>query len=213
MRFSVSPHRRNQYYKSRTIHEHLRGVPKLGATKSDRPIDAQQTLAPVTRLHRDAAAEIVCEDNLKYMRRLPDESMRLIVTSPPYNLGKAYEERKSQDIYIEEQAACIARAVRLLHRNGSICWQVGNHIDTGEVFPLDVLLYPLFKNHGLQLRNRIVWTFGHGLHCQKRFSGRHETILWFTKSDDFIFNLDSVRVPSKYPNKKTLQGPKQGQGL
>lgn len=57
----------------------------------------------------------------------------------------------------------------------------------------------------------MVWTFGHGLHCQKRFSGRHETILWFTKSDDYIFNLDPVRVPSKYPNKKHFKGPKKGE--
>jgi adenine-specific DNA-methyltransferase len=95
--------------------------------------------------------------------------------------------------------------------NGSICWQVGNHVDDGEVFPLDVVLYPLFKNHGLQLRNRIVWTFGHGLHCQNRFSGRHETILWFTKSKDYIYNLDPVRVPSKYPEKKHFKGPKKGE--
>ncbi|MXW22790.1 MAG: site-specific DNA-methyltransferase [Candidatus Dadabacteria bacterium] len=144
------------------------------------------------------------------MRRLDDESMTLIVTSPPYNIGKEYEVRKSQDVYIKEQAACIAEATRVLAPNGSICWQVGNYVDGGEIFPLDILLYPIFRNHGLKLRNRIVWTFGHGLHCQKRFSGRHETILWFTKSDDYIFNLDDIRVPSKYPNKKYFKGPKKG---
>jgi adenine-specific DNA-methyltransferase len=166
--------------------------------------------ADLYRLKRDANAEIACENNLRFMRRLPAESMSLIVTSPPYNIGKAYEKRTSQEKYVEDQAACIAEAVRLLAPQGSICWQVGNHIDNGEVFPLDVLLYPLFKNHGLQLRNRIVWTFGHGLHCQKRFSGRHETILWFTKSDDYVFNLDHVRIPSKYPNKKHFKGPNKG---
>lgn len=168
-------------------------------------------LPNVKRLQRDAKADIICGDNLRYMRRLDDESMHLIVTSPPYNIGKEYETRKTQEIYIEEQAACIAEAVRLLHPRGSICWQVGNHVDDGEVFPLDILLYGLFKNHGLKLRNRIVWTFGHGLHCQKRFSGRHETILWFTKSDDYTFNLDPIRVPSKYPNKKHFKGPRKGQ--
>lgn len=166
--------------------------------------------ASVVRLHADAAAKIECEDNLKFMRQLPDESMSLIVTSPPYNIGKEYEERKSQELYIEEQAACIAEAVRLLSSSGSICWQVGNHIADGEVIPLDILLYPLFKNHGLKLRNRIVWTFGHGLHCQKRLSGRHEAILWFTKGDDYTFNLDAIRVPSKYPNKKHFKGPNKG---
>ncbi|WP_252927356.1 DNA methyltransferase [Aliihoeflea sp. 40Bstr573] len=166
--------------------------------------------AKVTRLQRDVNVDIAKMDNLKYMRRLEDESMQLIVTSPPYNIGKAYEKKRSRETYIEEQAACIAEAVRLLHPRGSICWQVGNHVDSGEIFPLDILLYPIFKNHGLFLRNRIVWTFGHGLHCQNRFSGRHETILWFTKSDDYVFNLDPIRVPSKYPNKKHFKGPNKG---
>lgn len=165
----------------------------------------------IKRLQNDVAAKIGCEDNLKFMRRLEDESMKLVITSPPYNIGKEYEKKKSQNLYIEEQAACIAEVVRLLSPDGSICWQVGNHVDDGEVIPLDVLLYPLFKNHGLQLRNRIVWTFGHGLHCQKRLSGRHETILWFTKSDDYTFNLDPIRVPSKYPNKRHFKGPNKGE--
>lgn len=153
----------------------------------------------------------MCSDNLDYMRSHQKESMNLIVTSPPYNIGKAYETRTSLERYIKQQAATIAEAVRLLHPNGSICWQVGNHVDEGEVFPLDLVLYDLFKKHGLKLRNRIVWTFGHGLHCQKRFSGRHETILWFTKSDEYVFNLDPVRVPAKYPNKKHFKGPNRGE--
>lgn len=165
----------------------------------------------VYRLPSDKEVMIACEDNLRFMRNLPEESVSLVVTSPPYNLGKAYEKRTSQDKYIEDQAACIAEAVRLLAPSGSICWQVGNHVDGGEVFPLDILLYPIFKNHGLRLRNRIVWTFGHGLHCQKRFSGRHEAILWFTKSEKYTFNLDPVRIPAKYPHKKHFKGPKKGQ--
>lgn len=155
-------------------------------------------------------ALIECVDNLSFMRKLKNESMHLIATSPPYNIGKEYERKTSNDLYIEQQASTIAEAVRLLHPHGSICWQVGNGINDGEIFPLDILLYPIFKNHGLKLRNRIVWTFGHGLHCQKRLSGRHETILWFTKSDDYTFNLDPIRIPSKYPEKKHFKGPNKG---
>ncbi|WP_354674858.1 DNA-methyltransferase [Cupriavidus alkaliphilus] len=165
----------------------------------------------VVPFKRPVTAQIECKDNLEFMRSLKKESMKLIVTSPPYNIGKSYERRTSNEVYIEQQAAAIAEAARILHPNGSICWQVGNHVDDGEIFPLDILLYPLFKNHGFKLRNRIVWTFGHGLHCQKRFSGRHETILWFTKSDDYTFNLDPVRIPSKYPEKKHFKGPKRGE--
>ncbi|MCZ7912292.1 site-specific DNA-methyltransferase [Agrobacterium leguminum] len=165
----------------------------------------------VCRLQTDSDADISCEDNLRYMRRLPDESMQLIVTSPPYNIGKAYERKRPMDVYVKEQAACIAEAVRLLKPRGSICWQVGNHVDNGEIFPLDIILYDLFKKHDLKLRNRIVWTFGHGLHCQRRFSGRHETILWFTKGDDYTYNLDPIRIPSKYPEKKHFKGPNKGE--
>jgi adenine-specific DNA-methyltransferase len=50
-----------------------------------------------------------------------------------------------------------------------------------------------------------------GLHCSRRFSGRYETIIWFTKSDEYILNLDAVRVPQKYPGKKHFKGPKAGQ--
>lgn len=165
----------------------------------------------VYKLPSSFKVDIRCEDNIEYMRSMAKSSFHLIVTSPPYNVGKEYERRTTLEAYIEEQSATIAEAVRLLHPNGSICWQVGHHVDDGEVFPLDIILYQLFKNHGLKLRNRIVWQFGHGLHCQNRFSGRHETILWFTKGDDYIFNLDPVRIPSKYPEKKHFKGPKKGE--
>jgi adenine-specific DNA-methyltransferase len=174
--------------------------------------DKKQTALPVAvRPSTNVDVHIECEDSLKFMEGLADESMKLVVTSPPYNLGKVYEERRELDLYLEDQARCIEEAVRVLHPRGSICWQVGNHVLDGEVFPLDILLYQTFKQHGLLLRNRIVWTFGHGLHCQYRFSGRHETILWFTKSDDYTFNLDDVRIPAKYPNKKHFKGPKKGE--
>jgi adenine-specific DNA-methyltransferase len=146
------------------------------------------------------------------MRPLPDESFQLIVTSPPYNIGKAYERRNPLDRYLADQAQVIAECVRLLKPTGSICWQVGNHITRdSEVVPLDIVLYDVFKSYGLKLRNRIVWHFEHGLHCTKRLSGRHETILWFTKDDSYTFNADPIRVPSKYPNKKAFKGPRRGQ--
>ena len=151
------------------------------------------------------------KDNLEFMKNLEDESMKLIITSPPYNIGKEYETRSEIDTYLENQEKCITEAVRLLHPQGSICWQVGNHVQDGEVYPLDILLYKIFKDCGLRLRNRIIWTFGHGLHCQRRFSGRYETILWFTKSENYTFNLDDIRVPAKYPNKRHFKGPKKGE--
>lgn len=99
----------------------------------------------------------------------------------------------------------------MLHDSGGICWQVGNYLAKNQLVPLDVVLYPIFNSFGLQLRNRIIWHFEHGLHCSKRFSGRYETIIWFTKSEHYKFNLDPVRIPQKYPNKKYFKGSKVGQ--
>lgn len=169
------------------------------------------TKRKIVRLERDTDAFMKLEDNLSFMRPLKDGSMKLIVTSPPYNIGKSYEKRAPLERYVQEQAQVISECVRLLHSKGSICWQVGNHVDKGEIFPLDIVLYHVFRDHGLKLRNRIVWHFEHGLHCTKRLSGRYETIMWFTKEDDYTFNLDPIRVPAKYPKKKYYKGPKAGQ--
>lgn len=150
-------------------------------------------------------------DCLTVLRKTEDEKFDLILTSPPYNIGKSYETKTSIEKYLQTQEEIISELVRVLSNNGNLCWQVGNYVDRGEIFPLDIFYYEIFKKLGLKLRNRIVWHFGHGLHASNRFSGRYETILWFSKTDDYIFNLDDVRIPSKYPGKLHFKGPKRGQ--
>jgi adenine-specific DNA-methyltransferase len=144
-------------------------------------------------------------------KTIPNESISLIFTSPPYNIGKSYEQRISLDQYLKQMSDLIGILVHKVRPDGSICWQVGNYVQDGEVFPLDIFYYDIFKRLGLKLRNRIAWHYGHGQHTKRRFSGRYEVILWFTKSDNYIFNLDDVRVPSKYPNKRHYKGPKKGE--
>jgi adenine-specific DNA-methyltransferase len=148
---------------------------------------------------------------LELLRQIPSRTLQLVVTSPPYNIGKEYEKRLNIDHYVEQQAAVIEECVRALSDSGSICWQVGNFVDNGAIYPLDSMLYPVFRDLGLQMRNRIIWHFEHGLHCSNRFSGRYETIMWFTKTNGYKFNLDPIRVPQKYPGKKHFKGPKAGQ--
>jgi len=150
-------------------------------------------------------------DCLDLLHGIPDKQFQLIVTSPPYNIGKEYEKKLELDLYLQQQAAVIEECIRTLSDEGSICWQVGNFVGNGAIIPLDTVLYPIFHKFGLRMRNRIIWHFEHGLHCSKRFSGRYETILWFSKTDNYTFNLDPVRVPQKYPGKKHFKGPKAGQ--
>lgn len=168
-----------------------------------------------TGIHKDifdrSEYQLIVGDTNDVLRTMDSEKFDLIITSPPYNIGKEYEVKKSIESYLLEQEKVINELIRVLSPYGSICWQVGNYVDRGEIYPLDIFYYNILKNHGLRLRNRIIWRFGHGLHASNRFSGRYETILWFTKSDDYIFNLDDVRVPSKYPGKRHFKGPQRGE--
>ena len=150
-----------------------------------------------------------------FLAMLPKEPLfDLIVTSPPYNIGKSYEKKTGLDIYLAWQRRIIDELIPRLKDGGSICWQVGNYVHNNEVFPLDIEFAPIFKQHGLRLRNRIIWQFGHGLHNKRRFSGRYEVVMWYTKSapkdESYTFNLDDVRVPSKYPGKRHFKGPNAG---
>jgi len=188
----------------------------VASPDSQRPLIEDASAARSVRIGATYAPEndvtLLHGDRMELLEQIPDGAAQLVVTSPPYNIGKEYEKRVDLDRYVSEQERTIRQAYRALSPRGSICWQVGNHIaNDGEVFPLDIVLYPVFKALGLRLRNRIVWHFGHGLHCSKRFSGRHEAILWFTKSDDYVFDLDPVRVAQKYPGKRHFKGPNAGE--
>lgn len=150
-------------------------------------------------------------DCRELLAAIPDGEARLVVTSPPYNIGKPYERKLDLEAYVRQQREIIDQCVRILANDGNICWQVGNYVRDNTIIPLDTLLYPVFASLGLEMRNRIVWHFEHGLHCSRRFSGRYEVIVWFTKSADYVFNLDPVRVPQKYPQKRYFKGPRTGE--
>ena len=170
-----------------------------------------QSPKPIQDNFNPDAKIVLYQGDVNYLlAEIPDNTISLIITSPPYNLGKDYEDRVSIEHYLETQTQVITKLYRVLRDNGSLCWQVGNFVDNGEVYPLDILYYGIFKKLDLRLRNRIIWRFGHGLHASKRFSGRYETILWFAKSDKYTFNLDSVRIPAKYPGKRHFKGPNKG---
>ena len=157
-------------------------------------------------------------DCLNLLKHIPDETVDIIITSPPYCIGKAYEDPHDDIKTFKQQHNQLFDDIyRVLKPGGSICWQIGYHVTNGCVIPLDCIVYDIFTKksstlrYPLVLRNRIIWTFGHGLNSTQRFSGRHETILWFTKGYDFEFHLDKVRVPQKYPGKRAYKGPNKGE--
>ena len=163
------------------------------------------------RLLKDTSYLLWQGEASEFLAKLPrGEQFDCVITSPPYNLGKSYEKQGDFHTYIRKQAEVIFQITSRLKRGGSICWQVGNYVDNGEIVPLDIELHNVFKHCGLSLRNRIIWRFGHGQHNKRRFSGRYEVIMWYTAGDDYTFNLDAVRVPPKYPAKRHYRGKKKG---
>jgi adenine-specific DNA-methyltransferase len=164
-----------------------------------------------TRWRRGNSYTVVRGDCAKLLAKLPTRSVKLVVTSPPYCIGKSYEKNNRADDFLPQLKIIIADLVRVLRVGGSLCWQVGYHVDKGIVTPLDALVYELMRGFPvMRLRNRIIWRFGHGLHADDRFSGRHETILWFTKGKRYGFNIDAVRELQKYPGKRHYKGTKKG---
>ena len=155
--------------------------------------------------------QIILDDNKNILKEIPDGSVDLIISSPPYNIGKAYEKRTALDNYLHEQSLVLRECARILKPTGSIFWQVGSYSSKGILIPLDVKLFPILEGLGLFPRNRIIWVRQHGLHAQKKFSARHESILWFTKSDEYKFYLDNIRVPQKYQNKRGYRGNNKGE--
>lgn len=151
------------------------------------------------------------QDVFDFLANQEDESVALLVSSPPYFMGKEYDRSRDVADFVAVHQKLLPELVRVLKPGGSICWQVGNHVDDGVLTPLDALVFAAFASPAIILRNRIVWTFGHGVHASRRFSGRHETVMWYTKGDNYTFNLDAVRVPQKYPGKRHYKGPNKGQ--
>jgi adenine-specific DNA-methyltransferase len=155
--------------------------------------------------------EIFRGDCRTLLSTLPDGCVDLVVSSPPYNLGKEYEAKRALEIYLAEQTEVLRECVRLLAPTGSLFWQVGAFADAGLLVPLDIRFFPILESFGVIPRNRILWARQHGLHATRKFSCRHEAILWFTKSDDYLFNLDAIRVPQKYQNKTFHKGDRHGE--
>jgi len=142
-------------------------------------------------------------DALSLLDAIPAESIPLTVTSPPYNIGKAYEVVKAIEEYIEWTANWTQKIHRVTTSDGAFWLNLGYFPlpDKGKAIPIPYLVWdrvPFF------LIQEIVWNYGAGVAGKLFFSPRNEKFLWFVKDPlNYIFNLDEVRDPNvKYPNQK-----------
>lgn len=155
--------------------------------------------------------QIILGDCFDQINELDENSVNLVVSSPPYNIGKEYENRIKIEEYVNNQYEILRNLYQKISNSGSIFWQVGSFTKNGYLYPLDILLFPKFIELGFLPINRIIWARSHGLHAKKKFSARHETILWFAKTENYHFKLGDIRVPQKYQNKKSYRGKNKGE--
>jgi adenine-specific DNA-methyltransferase len=172
----------------------------------------RSTSRALRALNGGAPTVLFLGDCMDLMRSMPDECVDLTITSPPYCMGKEYESSRSVDDFIAAHRIVLPEVARITRQGGSICWQVGYHVSSQSAYPLDYPVFSILSGiSGITLRNRVIWSFGFGMHQTRRFSGRHETALWFTKGSKYFFDLDAVRAPQKYPGKRRYKGPLKGE--
>ena len=151
----------------------------------------------------DFKNKLICGETLDTLKKMPDNSVSLIITSPSYFLGKSYEKDHVFNEYLDEHKIILKECKRVLKDNGAIFWNVAQTVMDKEIFPLGAIFYNVFKDFHFHLKNWIIWKFEGGETPRTRLFGRYENILWFVKNNnDYIFNLDDVRVPSKWVTDK-----------
>ena len=149
------------------------------------------------------AHQVQCIDTLAGLSRLADGSVDLTVTSPPYNIGKSYENRRPVDEYLDWCAQWMAQIYRVTKPNGAFWLNLG-YLEVpgqGRAVPIPYLLW---NRSPFYLLQEVVWHYGAGVTSKRAFCPRNEKWLWFVKNpEDYRFNLDAVRDPNvKYPNQK-----------
>ena len=136
---------------------------------------------------------LIVGDALEVLPRIPSASVHLVCADPPYNLGKDYGETidsKNWDEYEQFTYQWLTECRRILSDDGSIYVFMGVRF-ISKLFTMLEAMEFLFNGW-------ITWHYTQGTGRTIGFSPRHEDILYFTKSSNYTFNLDTIRIPQKY---------------
>ena len=137
---------------------------------------------------------LICGDAIEELAKLPASSVDLLVADPPYNLGKDYGNNiddKAWHEYEDFTRQWLTQAIRVLKPTGTL------YVFMGVRFIAKLYTF-LEEEFRLNFNGWITWHYTQGMGRKTGFSPRHEDLLYFTKSKQFTFNLDEVRVPQKY---------------
>lgn len=156
----------------------------------------------------DKKLSVICGDAIEEMKKLPDGTIRLIVTDPPYNLNKNYgnnQDKLEFDAYIDFSRQWLTEAKRVLTDDGTIYVFMGMRY-------ISYIFNILEQELNMTFNSWITWFYTQGIGKTKGFSPRHDDILMFTKSSkNFVFHLDNIRVPQKfYRSVNNMRGANPG---
>jgi len=167
----------------------------------------------------DLLDEITLGDCLDIFPRVPDNSVRTIHTSPPYNIERDYEgfnDKLGVKDYLDFIEKVLSECMRSLVPGGSLFWQTGYTTDQEEyITPLDHLTFPLFQKLGFRLKDRIIWHYWGSMAFKAKFTNKHETILWWVKpgraTTQSKFDVFPIREATKfYDSRNNLFGRNPG---
>lgn len=190
---------------------------RLGARKHELRI--QQRKAERVQQQKEFLASVIGAtakaDVLDFLDGLPDGSAAMVLTSPPYNVGKGYGEGRTDNFslayYTGWMMQVCSEACRVLKEGGVLFLQVGaTRGQEGQMLPIDCLLFQHISQMGMTFQSRVVWTVPHGLTPKRRLAERHETALVFSKGPVTTFNPTPARAPQKQPGKRAFKGPNKG---
>lgn len=94
----------------------------------------KEPIEEIIRQFYKSVNQMILGDTFQTLKTFEDKKFDLVITSPPYNVGKEYETKQSIEKYLENQESVIEELIRVTSDKGSICWQVGNYVDKGEIF-------------------------------------------------------------------------------
>ena len=197
---------------------HLPVSPEATIDYSGFLIDAQQLL---THPFSSIPSGIICGDSLDLLQHFPTNSIDLIHTSPPYNIEKPYADGSTDNAsygqYLDFLQAAISEMTRILRPGGSLFWQTGYtryQEPLKEIVPIDHVSHRFFSDnpHRCMLWDRIIWRYWGGHAFTKKFTNKHETIMWYVKRGaPPQFDVDTIREKAKsYDKRNNLWGRNPG---
>ena len=154
---------------------------------------------------------IIYNTSSENMPQIDDKSVKLVVTSPPYNInikyvnkssngefvsskGAIYKDNLDEDSYRSMLSLVFNECKKKITDDGSIWINIKNRVDDGVIIP-PFWIMDFFED--MYLKNIIIWNFDWGGSTNKRFAPRYEYVFWFVKDKkNYTFNLDDIKVPA-----------------